>query len=177
MPNLDFLTKLNPPMGLITIGLLLLIIGLLFVIIRKASKSNSMEKKIDDLYSNIKEQIQYSVAPKFIDISMGVNEFIDLAVEVWRIEQRIGKTIATIPEGQAKGLENSIQKLKRYLEKYDLEIIDYKNQKFNEGLNLDVLSVEKDPSINESLIKETIEPTIMLKGQVVRKAKVIVLSK
>ncbi len=177
MPNLDFLTKLNPPMGLITIGLLLLIIGLLLVIIRKARNSNSMEKKIDDLYSNIKEQIQYSVAPKFIDISMGVNEFIDLAVEVWRIEQRVGKIIASIPEGQVKGLENSIQKLKRYLEKYDLEIIDYKNQKFNEGLNLDVLSVEKDPSINESLIKETIEPTIMLKGQVVRKAKVIVLSK
>ena len=74
-------------------------------------------------------------------------------------------------------MENSIQKLKRYLEKYDVEILDYKNQKFNEGLNLDVLSVEKDSSIQEPQIKETIEPTIMLKGQVIRKAKVILLTK
>ena len=82
-----------------------------------------------------------------------------------------------LPENQKRGVENSTKKLKRYFEKYDIEIIDYTNQKFNDGLNLDVLSVEKKPNVTESIIKETIEPTIMYRGQVVRKAKIIVLAK
>ncbi len=61
-------------------------------------------------------------------------------------------------------------------EKYDIEIRDYTNQKFNEGLNLDILSVEKDPAIAEPMVKETVEPTILCKGQVVKKAKIILLS-
>jgi molecular chaperone GrpE (heat shock protein) len=92
------------------------------------------------------------------------------------MEQRIQKSMTAIPENQAKGLENSIQKLKRYIEKYDIEIVDHKNQKYNDGLSLDVLSVEKDPTLSEPVIKETIEPTILCKGQVVRKAKIILIT-
>jgi len=132
--------------------------------------------KFDELYLKIKEDIKFSVAPKFMQLSIDVNELINLAVEVWRIEQRIAKSASDLQESQLKGLENSVQKLKRYLEKYDIEIIDYKNQKFNEGLNLDILSVEKNASIPESIVKETVEPTVMCKGQVVRKAKIILLS-
>lgn len=132
--------------------------------------------KFEELFLKIREEIKFAVAPKFMEISLGVNELVDLAVEVWRMEQRISKSASSLPENQLKGLENSIQKLKRYLEKYDVEIIDYKNQKFNEGLNLDILSVEKDPSIPQPMVKETVEPTIMCKGQVVRKAKIILLT-
>ena len=173
----DFLTKISIPLDLVTAVLLLVILGVLFLLMWRMSKIGSSDKKLDELYFNIKQQIQFAIAPKFIEISLGVNDFVELALEIWRIEQRISKSIAIIPESQAKGLENSIQKLKRYLEKYDVEILDYKNQKFNEGLNLDVLSVEKDSSIQEPQIKETIEHTIMLKGQVIRKAKVILLTK
>ena len=56
------------------------------------------------------------------------------------------------------------------------ELLDYTNQKFNDGLNLDILSVEKDPSLPAPIVKETIEPTILVKGQVVRKAKIILLT-
>lgn len=177
MKIFDFLTRISVPLNLLAVFLSLVILGVLFFLLWRMSKTSSSDKKLDELYFNIKQQIQFAIAPKFIEISLGVNDFIELALEVWRIEQRISKIIAVIPESQVKGLENSIQKLKRYLEKYDVEILDYKDQKFNEGLNLDVLSVEKDPSIQEPKIKETIEPTIMLKGQVIRKAKVILLTK
>jgi len=125
---------------------------------------------------NLREQIRESVESKFIEVSPNAKEMTELAVEIWRIEQRISKSASSLAENQIKGLENSIQKLKRYLEKYDFEIIDYKNQKFNEGLNLEILSVEKDPELLEPIVKETVEPTIMCKGQVVRKAKIILLT-
>jgi molecular chaperone GrpE (heat shock protein) len=139
-------------------------------------KENRSSDKFDELYKKISEDIKYAIAPKFIEMSLGVNDLVDLAVEVWRIEQRVAKSVSSLPEQQLKGLDNSIQKLKRYLSKYDIEILDYKNQKYNDGLNLDILSVEKDNSLSEPIIKETIEPTIMCKGQVVRKAKIILLT-
>ncbi len=176
MRILDFIVGIKVPVDLISMMLLLVILGILITVMRKKNGSNSSDKKLDDFYFNIKQQIQFAVAPKSMEISLGVSDLVELAVEVWRIEQRIAKTIATIPESQAKGLENSIQKLRRYLEKYDLEIIDYTNQKFNDGLNLDVLSVEKDPNVKDPIVKETVEPTILCKGQVVKKAKIILLS-
>lgn len=151
--------------------LFFLFIALFVLIIIAIIKLN----KLRDNYKEIQEEIRYSVAPKSIQLSMGVNELVDLAVEIWRIEQRIMKSTSNLQEQQLKGLNNSIQKLRRYLSNYDIEILDYKNQKYNEGLSLDILSVEKDTSLSEPVIKETVEPTILCKGQVVRKAKIILI--
>jgi len=131
---------------------------------------------LDDLYHKIKEDIAFSVQHKFIELSQGMTELVELAVEVWRIRARITKAGSDLSEVQKKGLETSIQKLVNYLDRYELEIVDYTGEKYNDGLNLDVLSVEKDPSIEVPFVKETVEPTILCKGQVVRKAKIILVS-
>lgn len=162
-----------------TIGVTLLLIVtilLIFIILLLSKITTGVAKRIDHLRDTLREELKFSVQPKFIEMSLSVESLVELAVEVWRIEQRIVKVSSSLPEAQRKGVETSVQKLKRYLGKYDLEIRDYTNQKFNEGLNLDVLSVEKDPSITEPIVKETVEPTILCKGQVVKKAKIILLS-
>lgn len=146
---------------------------ILFLYRRKPVESSV---KFDDLLLKILAEIKSSVTPKFMSVSVEANEIADLAVEIWRIEQRISKSSSSLPENQLKGLENSTLKLRRYLEKYDIEIVDYKDHKYNEGLNLDILSVEKDISLLEPIVKETVEPTIMLKGQLIRKAKIILLT-
>lgn len=142
------------------------------------SRMNRMgtSNQFNELHLKIREDIKYAVAPKFMEISVGVTELIELATEVWRIEQRLAKVVDTLPENHKKGLENSLHKLKRYISKYDIEIVDYTNQKFNDGLNLDVLSIEKDPNVKAPIVKETIEPTILCKGQVVKKAKIILIN-
>jgi len=152
-------------------------IFLFIIFLAKYRQQIDISKKIDEMYSKIHNDINFAVAPNSIKLSPSTDDFIQFAIEVWRIEQRIIRMQNILPENQKKGIENSTKKLKRYFEKYDVEIIDYTNQKFNDGLNLDVLSVEKKPNITESIIKETIEPTIMYRGQVVRKAKIIVLTK
>ena len=121
-------------------------------------------------------EFRFSLQPKTLQLAQGVTDLVDLAVEVWRISSRMEKVSSEIQEVQRKGIESSLQKLKRYLERYDMEVIDYTGQKYNEGLNLDVLSVEKDPSVIVPTVKETVEPTVLCKGQVVRKAKIILLS-
>lgn len=176
MTNL-FLQNLNTLATFSVIFLIFFAVLLLSLVIIKKNRQNHISAKLDEMYSKIRNDINFAVAPNSINLSPSTDDFMQFAVEVWRIEQRLAKLQINLPENQKKGLENSVQKLKRYFEKYDIEVIDYTNQKFNDGLNLDVLSVEKDPTVMEPIIKETVEPTIMYRGQVVRKAKIIVLTK
>lgn len=167
-------TNLNNIVLVLAIALVVFL-GLVILFLRNRRPIESLDK-FEELYRKISEDIKYAVAPKHIELSLGVNDLVDLAVEIWRMDQRLVKSMSSLPENQQKGLQISIDKLKRYVGKYDIEILDYTNQKFNDGLNLDILSVEKDPSLPAPIVKETIEPTILVKGQVVRKAKIILLT-
>lgn len=175
MQFFNIFTTISPQA--IEVALLSVVAILLIGVILSISKlTTGFLKALTHLRDSLREEIRFSIQPKVIEMSLSVESLVELAVEVWRIEQRLVKVTSGLTDIQKKGLESSVQKLKRYLEKYDLEIRDYTNQKFNEGLNLDILSVEKDPSITEPIVKETVEPTIMCKGQVVKKAKIILLS-
>lgn len=154
------------------IVLIVLVVLFLIYLISK-QKQDSHNKILKD----IKEVVQYSVSPKFVNFNPEASDLSELAIDVWRLEKRLDKVVAGISEEQKSSLTNSVQRMRRYLEKNDIEIIDPVNQKFNEGLNLEVLSIEKDSSVGSPIIKETVEPTIMYKGQILRKAKVIVLDK
>ncbi|MCB4757303.1 MAG: hypothetical protein LHV69_09815 [Elusimicrobia bacterium] len=128
--------------------------------------------KLFQLNYEVKNEVKESIAPKFIQLSIGTQDLTELAVEVWRLEQRITRIAEGLAEGQRRSIHNSLQKVKRYLEKYDLEYRDYTNARYNDGLNVEILSSEQTDG--PRLIKETVEPAILLKGQLVRKAKVIV---
>ena len=134
-------------------------------------------KLLRSYFIQLNRNIKNTVEPKFLDLSPSTNSLIELAVEVWRIEKRLAKAAESLTDDQNKAFENSNAKLRRFLDKNDITFTDYTDQKYNEGLNLDILSIEKDPSITESVIKETHEPAVLHKGQVVKKAKVVVLEK
>ena len=143
--------------------------------IRRSHKSDGRDK-LDDLYFKIRDEIRLSVSPHFVQITPEAESIIELAIETWRMEQRLGKVASVLPENQKRGMESSLTKFKRFLEKYDIEVIDYTGQKYNEGLNIEILSVEKDPLATERTIKETVEPSIISKGRVIKRAKVVLVS-
>ncbi len=157
-------------------NLLILLVLLIITLYSFLSKKKSDVISLNEVYLKISEEIRFAVAPKFVDMSHKVSDLVELGVEMWRMEQRAMKCLAGLPENQQIGLHNSLQKLKKYLTKCDIEIIDYTGQKFNEGFNLDVLSIEKNTEGSQSTVKETLEPTVMYKGQVVRKAKIVLLT-
>jgi len=146
--------------------MILLTLG--FLLTRKRDR-NDISLQLAKLHAEIQNDIKMFVAPNFINLSPNTDDLIRFAVEIWRLDKKITKVTSSIPENQQKSLENPVEKMKKYLEKYDISIVDYTGQKFNDGLNLDVLSGKVD---NESIIQETVEPTIMYRGQVVKKAKI-----
>lgn len=140
-----------------------------------AKKNNTSNGDYSDLYERIKNDIKFTFEP-MVDIPLGVDEIVELATEVWRIEQRLNKASENIPEIHQRSLSNSISRLKSYLSKYDVEIHDYTGQKYNDGLNFDILSREQDPTLESPIVKETVEPTITCRGKVVKRAKIILAS-
>ena len=141
---------------------------------------NHTQKSLSDIQlqiSKIREDIQYAVVPKFLEISSETNDLVELAIELWRMEQRIRRVSPALSESQKESLNNSLQKLKRFLDKNDIEIVDHTDQKYDSGQNLEILAVEKDSAVPEATIKETKEPTILYRGQVIHVGKVIVASK
>ena len=133
----------------------------------KASKRTKLTNK----------DIPSSILSDFLDSEANNSSFVELAIEIWRLEKRLGRVKENLTENQNKAFENSITKLRRFLDNNEIAYLDYTGKKYNEGLNIEVLSIEKDLSISESVIKETHEPAVLHKGQVVKKAKVVVLEK
>lgn len=160
---------------LLVLGILILGLVALVFSRQKQQYAETLES-IANTHRTIEQEIRTSIRPRFITISPAMADMIELAVEVWRVERRFQKISPRFSDNERAGLQSSIRKLSRYLEKNDIEIIEYTNQKFNEGLNVDVLSVEKDGENREPKIKETVEPAVLSKGQIVRRAKVVVLA-
>jgi hypothetical protein len=137
---------------------------------------------LDEVYASLagikcdlKEEIQQSVMPKFIEYSQGPKDLAEMATDVWRIEKRLENIKPHISESQVKSFENSIIRLKRVLSKSDIEILDYSGQKYNQGLNVDILTVEKDPSVFTPYIREMVEPAILCRGTIIKRGKIIVV--
>lgn len=150
---------------------LILLILTIILIVTYGIKLQQLSFKITN------KNIADSVRSQFLNLSPSSQSLVELAIEVWRLEKRIQKSSEGLSDDQKKAFQNSLSKLQRYLEKNDISVTDYTDAKYNEGLNLEILSIEKDPSIPHSIVKETHEPAVMHKGQLIKKAKVVVLEK
>lgn len=103
---------------------------------------------------------------------MCFNDICDLAVDVWRLGGRWRRTYAFMADNDKRAIEDSLQRLASFLEKNGVETIDYSGQGFNEGLNVEILASEKN-SLLANTVKETLEPTVLINGKLIKRAKVI----
>jgi len=126
---------------------------------------------------NLKEDLRGLMKSGTTVDSGQIEDLAEMAVDIWRLEKKVMRLKEHFPDYQSLPLENSISRMKRVLQKHTIEIIDYTNQKYNEGLNVEILSVEKDSTLLEPIVKETIEPAILHQGKLLKKAKIIVLEK
>jgi len=74
-------TNLNSIILVLAITLVVFL-GLVTLFLRKR-KPLETHDKFEELYEKISTDIKYAVSPKFVELSLGVNDLVDLAVEVW----------------------------------------------------------------------------------------------
>lgn len=173
------MTHLQIPFTLSNSAWILFVILLVVTAVWYLRKSifNYLKHRTSKLEKKISNEIRSSVKPHFIELSPDTQNIVHLANDIWKLEQRLKNIEQHIPKDDRQKFDSSIERLKRYLEKNDIETKDYTEQKYNDGLNVEVLSVEKDESISGQIVKETVNPAIFHKGQIIKKASVIITSK
>lgn len=75
-------------------------------------------------------------------------------------------------QDKARALLSQISKLENFLQSLEISILDLSGAKFIEGMNVEVLDTIKS-DIKEPIIKENIEPSIVFKGEIIHKARII----
>lgn len=102
-------------------------------------------------------------------ICLSIEEAKDLAIQVWRIE-RLAETLAA----GTSPLRYASRQLNELLLKHRVETVDLRGQEYMPGLAVDVIDVEAPKEKFIQRIVETIEPIVMIDGQVVHFGKVVV---
>ena len=97
--------------------------------------------------------------------------FIKCAVEVWRLRNRI----EPIKEKQFAVIRHSILNLFYLFEKEGISFVELKNQTYDAGMALEVIDIEENPqrSNGSVIIKEVLEPLVLLNGHVINQGQVI----
>ena len=107
------------------------------------------------------------------DIIFTQQKLINLAQITWSIQKYSNKLIVENDlTDKSRPLKSNLSKLESFLNDFGVQIIDYTNQKYNDGMNVDIIDTVKT-DISEPSIKETIEPSITINGTLVKKARVI----
>ena len=136
----------------------------------KKTSNNADQQLINYLKKSTLQEPTSATPPKTQDL-------VDLAIELWRLEIKLSKVKDKLSEDENKALNNSLDRIKRFINKNGIEVTDYTGQNYNDGMNIDILHIEKDPSLKQDIIFQTHEPAVAHNGKLYRKAKVIVHEK
>lgn len=156
--------------------LILLVFLFLFVMYRGIRKYNNLITiKLGELSTEITKEIKSSVQSKFVQLSPEADVLIQIAIDHWRLNKKVVDNVKSLSEKEKQTLQFSLERIKTNLSKFDIEIKDYTNEKYYEGLNVDIISVEKHKhSSDNPIILDTIDPGVIIKGMLVKKAKVVI---
>lgn len=97
----------------------------------------------------------------------------NLALIAWSIKKYSNKLInENSLADKGRPLKSNVTKLENFINSFGVNIIDYTNQKYNDGMNVDIIdTIKTDTSFAK--IKETIEPSVTINGILVKRARVI----
>lgn len=122
------------------------------------------------------EEIKSLLYSRYVQFDPKIDKIVDLAVDYWRLKKHLEKIRATLTSDDTKRIDNSLRRIENYLHENYIEINDYTGRTANDGINVEIVTVEQDANIKKPVIKETIEPAVLYKGSLRKKSRVIVLS-
>lgn len=93
--------------------------------------------------------------------------------EIWRLEQLAGDLIDRV---QSASVRRIARQIRAGLAEVDVEIIDYSGRPYDPGMVPEVLDIQFITGVEEvgDTVTETIEPTLLWRGQVLRRGKIVV---
>ena len=104
-----------------------------------------------------------------------LSSVIDLAIEVWRLQDRVRK-LQSATGRDDPSIAFSIDKIQHVLRQIGIEAREYTGQAYNEGMSLDVLTFDypADEKPTRRVVQETVSPAIFFDGKLHKMAQVII---
>lgn len=101
---------------------------------------------------------------------------VEMAIEFWRLEKRFGKAGSFLSAEERQLFADQMQRMRRVLEKFEIEIHDPKGEIYTDGRSLKAIYIEEvsDFPAGECRIIETVKPCVCYKGCVIFSGEVIV---
>ena len=106
---------------------------------------------------------------------LDIASMIDLAIEVWRLQERLKRMSASIGKDDPASLF-AAEKIRDIFAQIGVEIRDFTGQPYNEGMSLDVLTSDYPVGENPSdrIVQETITPAVYFDGKLLKMSQVII---
>ncbi len=94
------------------------------------------------------------------------------ALETWRLRRRLDRYAQSVAPEHLRPLQESVRRLEDVLLGAQVEFRDHIGERYSEGLQVEVIHIrDGDDGLH---IVETIQPSILVSGRVVRQAQVVV---
>jgi hypothetical protein len=121
--------------------------------------------------------IKNSIEPKFLEIAISPdsNKVILLAIDIWRLEEKIINT-SEIDISNKEKINSSITRIKKYVDENKIIIKWFTWEKYSNEINIYELKWTESTSEKgqDNIIKDTIEPAVFIDWKVIKKAKIII---
>ena len=107
------------------------------------------------------------------EIPIAMDEACTISLECWRLG-RIAKSAKECNE--SLGFRHSVRRIAEALEKMGFSVIDFAGRNYDPGMVPEVVEAIEDPTLPRGhvIIVETVAPTVIWQGQVVKPGQVIV---
>lgn len=107
------------------------------------------------------------------DQNLPEKDLVDAATNLWRAQRRLTR-LAEEDSREAKRVGRYLQATQRALDEAGLQIQDHDGAEFHPGLSLEVLMLQPEPDLRRELVRETVRPSVYLRGKRVQMGQVIV---
>ncbi len=107
------------------------------------------------------------------ELPMALDGACALSLECWRLS-RIAELLKDSSEGV--GLRHAVRRITETLEGMGIEVIDLAGRTYDPGMVPEVVEVGEDQGLpdGQAVIDETVAPTVIWRGQVVKPGQIIV---
>ncbi|MDD2516382.1 MAG: hypothetical protein PHF46_02570 [Candidatus Gracilibacteria bacterium] len=107
--------------------------------------------------------------------NISIDKLINLSIDIWRLEEKISK-IHYLKEQDSEKISVSLDRLKKFIKDLDIELKSFSGEKYSEEINFYELKAVEDTNIENlnNIIKETIEPAIIVNGEILKQASIII---
>ena len=120
------------------------------------------------------DNFRKTIAQKYIPFDPSTDKLVSLATDVWRLNKIVQKLEDSLDDNDKRRIKNSLNRISTYLSSSNIDIEDFAGRKYNDGMNIEILSTEYSDDVDYPMISQVNRPQVSYTGIIHQKAQVII---